>query len=122
MCGRDMTELGVGWGVVGSGLSNVVVGLSGAGLTGSYIFSQTIFSMRAGIDSRIHGMIIARAFFFPPVSIAICVRLKYCSTLLEMPMGKSHLRPSPVHHEVLPSAKAHVTGDTSSLDLTHARM
>eukprot|EP00884_Botryococcus_braunii_P017695 jgi/Botrbrau1/4609/Bobra.60_2s0094.1 len=54
------------------GLSNLVVGLSGAGLTGSYIFSQTIFSMRAGIESRLHGMIIAVseiALFLLPVSV-----------------------------------------------------
>ena len=41
------------------GLSNIVTALSGAGLTGSYIFSQTIFSMRAGVHMRLHGWIIA---------------------------------------------------------------
>ena len=35
--------------------------LTGAGLTGSYIFSQTIFSMRAGVHTRVHGAIIAGA-------------------------------------------------------------
>lgn len=40
------------------GLSNVIVGLSGSGYTGSYIFSQTIFSMRAGVAGRAHGWII----------------------------------------------------------------
>jgi MFS superfamily sulfate permease-like transporter len=28
-------------------------------MTGSYIFSQTIFSMRAGVSTRVHGFIIA---------------------------------------------------------------
>ena len=42
-----------------AGLSNMVAGLTGAGMTGSYIFSQTIFSMRAGVKTRIHGIIIA---------------------------------------------------------------
>ncbi len=37
----------------------MVAGLTGAGMTGSYIFSQTIFSMRAGVKTRIHGIIIA---------------------------------------------------------------
>jgi SulP family sulfate permease len=53
------------------GLSNVVVGLSGSGYTGSYIFSQTIFSMRAGVDSWVHGAIIAGLeglIFFLPYS------------------------------------------------------
>ena len=42
-----------------TGLSNMVTALTGAGMTGSYIFSQTIFSMRAGVKTRIHGIIIA---------------------------------------------------------------
>ncbi len=37
----------------------MVTALTGAGMTGSYIFSQTIFSMRAGVKTRIHGIIIA---------------------------------------------------------------
>lgn len=40
------------------GLSNILSGLSG-GYTGSYIFSQTIFSLRAGIRSRLMGYVIA---------------------------------------------------------------
>lgn len=36
-----------------------MVGLVGAGQTGSYIFSQTIFSMRAQVSSRVHGAVIA---------------------------------------------------------------
>jgi len=40
------------------GLSNVISGLTG-GYTGSYIFSQTIFSLRAGIRSRLCGYVVA---------------------------------------------------------------
>lgn len=40
------------------GLSNMFSGLSG-GYTGSYIFSQSIFSLRAGIRSRLMGYVIA---------------------------------------------------------------
>lgn len=40
------------------GLSNVVSGLTG-GYTGSYIFSQSIFSLRAGIRSRVAGFALA---------------------------------------------------------------
>ena len=40
------------------GLSNLVSGLTG-GYTGSYIFSQTIFSLRMGIRSRLMGYVIA---------------------------------------------------------------
>lgn len=53
------------------GLSNIIVGLSGAGYTGSYIFSQTIFSMRAGVAGWAHGAVIAAleaAIFFVPFS------------------------------------------------------
>jgi MFS superfamily sulfate permease-like transporter len=42
------------------GLSNVVSGLTG-GYTGSYIFSQSIFSLRAGIRSRAAGYFLALA-------------------------------------------------------------
>ena len=55
-----------------AGVSNLVTGLTGAGFTGSYIFSQTIFSMRAGVATRIHGLIIAGsefALFALPISI-----------------------------------------------------
>ncbi|KAI2510270.1 secondary active sulfate transmembrane transporter [Fragilaria crotonensis] len=40
------------------GLSNLMSGLTG-GYTGSYIFSQTIFSLRAGITSRTAGFVLA---------------------------------------------------------------
>ena len=39
----------------------MVTALFGAGMTGSYIFSQTVFSMKAGIRTRVHGAIIAGA-------------------------------------------------------------
>ena len=52
--------------VMPAGLSNIITSLTGAGLTGSYIFSQTIFSMRAGVHTRIHGWIIACAALHPP--------------------------------------------------------
>ena len=48
-----------------AGLSNTITALTGAGLTGSYIFSQTIFSMRAGVHTRLHGAIIAGKFAPP---------------------------------------------------------
>ena len=40
------------------GFSNVVSGLTG-GLTGSYIFSLTVFTQRSGTNSRIPGAILA---------------------------------------------------------------
>ena len=36
-----------------------MTGLLGAGYTGSYIFSQTLFAMRAGVATRLHSWIIA---------------------------------------------------------------
>ena len=47
------------WLQCGAGLSNIITSLTGAGLTGSYIFSQTLFSMRAGVHTKLHGWIIA---------------------------------------------------------------
>ena len=47
--------------------------LTGAGLTGSYIFSQTIFSMRAGVHTRVHGAIIAGTDRTPPASLTLCI-------------------------------------------------
>lgn len=35
------------------------VGLIGAGYTGSYIFSQTVFTMRAGVHNRLCGLVVA---------------------------------------------------------------
>lgn len=42
-----------------TGFSNLATGLAGAGFTGSYIFSQTVFSMRAGVLSRLNGSVVA---------------------------------------------------------------
>mmetsp|Transcript_26501 Transcript_26501/g.39012 ORF Transcript_26501/g.39012 Transcript_26501/m.39012 type:complete len:327 (+) Transcript_26501:1110-2090(+) len=75
------------------GVSNIISGLTG-GYTGSYIFSQTIFSLRAGINSRLCGCVIALVeflfviapvslisyvpnFFFGSLLIMICVDLMY---------------------------------------------
>ena len=44
--------------------SNIVTGLVGVGFTGSYIFSQTIFTMRGGVYNRINGWVIAGAELF----------------------------------------------------------
>ncbi len=56
------------------GLSNVVTGITGVGLTGSYIFSQTLFSLKMGIDSRVMGTVVALAeilvFMLPVNSMA----------------------------------------------------
>jgi len=40
------------------GISNIISGMTG-GYTGSYIFSQTIFSLRMGIRSRVMGYVVA---------------------------------------------------------------
>mmetsp|Transcript_30828 Transcript_30828/g.46766 ORF Transcript_30828/g.46766 Transcript_30828/m.46766 type:complete len:586 (+) Transcript_30828:180-1937(+) len=73
------------------GWSNVLSGLTG-GYTGSYIFSQTIFSLRAGITSRWSGLCLALLtltilllpipllayvpnFFFGSLLLMICVDL-----------------------------------------------
>eukprot|EP00039_Didymoeca_costata_P030147 m.28074 g.28074 ORF g.28074 m.28074 type:complete len:986 (+) comp7970_c0_seq1:124-3081(+) len=52
------------------GLSNLFSGLTG-GFTGSYIFSQTIFTMRSGLHTRMVGNVlnvIMIASFFAPIS------------------------------------------------------
>ncbi|KAL3133431.1 hypothetical protein ABBQ38_007297 [Trebouxia sp. C0009 RCD-2024] len=54
------------------GWSNVATAVAGAGFTGSYIFSQTIFTMRSGVHSRINGFVIALlmlAIFAAPISV-----------------------------------------------------
>jgi MFS superfamily sulfate permease-like transporter len=75
------------------GLSNLVSGLTG-GYTGSYIFSQSIFSLRSGIKSSAAGYVLATTqllfflspfpilmfvpnFFFGPLLSLICVDLMY---------------------------------------------
>lgn len=69
------------------GTANVVAGVVGAGMTGSYIFSQTIFSMRAGVNNRLHGAIIAvmeLALFFLPISVISYMPTLYYGSLLVM--------------------------------------
>jgi len=75
------------------GLSNIISGITG-GYTGSYIFSQTIFSLRMGIRSRLMGYTIAFLslifvvipinvlsyvpnFFFGSLLVMICVDLMF---------------------------------------------
>lgn len=75
------------------GLSNIVSGLTG-GYTGSYIFSQSIFSLRTGIRSRLAGYVLALCqiivlilpipilayvpnFFFGSLLSMICIDLMY---------------------------------------------
>jgi len=75
------------------GISNLISGLTG-GYTGSYIFSQTIFSLRIGVRSRIPGFAIAffclvvivmpfpvlsyiPNFFYGSLLLMICVDLMY---------------------------------------------
>ncbi|GLC59516.1 hypothetical protein PLESTB_001495700 [Pleodorina starrii] len=41
------------------GVSNMVTGAVGAGYTGSYIFSQTVFTMRQGVFNRVNGLAVA---------------------------------------------------------------
>lgn len=53
------------------GLSNLVNGVAGVGLTGSYIFSQTLFSLRMSVSSRVMGTVVAlaeAAAFIAPVN------------------------------------------------------
>lgn len=42
-----------------AGVSNLLTAGAGVGFTGSYIFSQTLFSMRMGVDSPLMGAIVA---------------------------------------------------------------
>ena len=45
------------------GISNLFSGLIG-GYTGSYIFSQTLFSLRRGVKSRVAGFVLAACELF----------------------------------------------------------
>lgn len=75
------------------GISNVISGLTG-GYTGSYIFSQTIFTLRAGIQERLAGFVLAFCqiivivmpfpilayvpnFFYGSLLSMICIDLMY---------------------------------------------
>lgn len=68
------------------GVSNLISGLSG-GYTGSYIFSQSIFSLRAGIRSRLAGYVTAAiqaVTVFMPISILAVVPNFIFASLLIM--------------------------------------
>jgi SulP family sulfate permease len=68
------------------GLGNVISGLTG-GYTGSYIFSQSIFSLRAGIRRRCNGAVIAALeiiTFMLPFSVLDYVPIFFFGSLLVM--------------------------------------
>ena len=56
-----------------AGVSNMVTACVGAGLTGSYIFSQTVFSLRGGVTSRLQGFVIAGAHPYPVIELSCAV-------------------------------------------------
>jgi MFS superfamily sulfate permease-like transporter len=66
------------------GISNLVSGCLG-GYTGSYIFSQTIFSMRRGVTSRVCGFTVAlieAVLVLLPVSVISFVPKMFFGSLL----------------------------------------
>jgi SulP family sulfate permease len=68
------------------GLSNLVSGLTG-GYTGSYIFSQSIFTLRAGIRSRLAGYVLAGCqlvIFLLPIPILAYVPNFFFGSLLSL--------------------------------------
>lgn len=68
------------------GISNIVSGLTG-GYTGSYIFSQSIFTLRAGIRERLAGFVLALcqlAVIVAPVPILAYVPNFFYGSLLFM--------------------------------------
>jgi MFS superfamily sulfate permease-like transporter len=68
------------------GLSNLVSGVTG-GYTGSYIFSQSIFSLRSGIRSRLAGYVLALTqvvFLVLPVPLLSYVPNFFFGSLLSM--------------------------------------
>jgi Sulfate permease family len=65
------------------GISNLLTGLTGTGFTGSYIFSQTVFTMRTGCTSRLNGAVIVVAealLFFLPFSFVECASSRMSSS------------------------------------------
>jgi len=67
------------------GVSNIVVGLTGAGYSGSYIFSQTIFSMRAGVAGALHGVVLGSlemVIFLLPVPVVQYLPVFFFGALL----------------------------------------
>jgi SulP family sulfate permease len=68
------------------GISNVISGLMG-GYTGSYIFSQSIFSLRAGIRSRLAGYVLSAVlvfFLLLPIPVLSYVPNLFFGSLLVM--------------------------------------
>ncbi|KFM27070.1 Uncharacterized protein C24H6.11c [Auxenochlorella protothecoides] len=56
------------------GMSNLVTGMAGVGYTGSYIFSQTLFNLKMGVDSPVMGIIVVVSevlLFMAPVNVMI---------------------------------------------------
>lgn len=71
--------------VPSAGIGNLVTGLLGAGYTGSYIFSQTLFAMRAGVHTRLHGWLIAIleiGMFLLPFSVRPSIYHRVSQSLL----------------------------------------
>ena len=97
-----------------AGWSNVATSLAGAGFTGSYIFSQTIFTMRAGVHSRINGAVIAvmmLVIFVMPFSVIEYLPSYFFGSLM-MWIGWEIARVSTPHTmHALPS---HLTGCLST--------
>lgn len=64
-----------------AGVSNCVVGALGAGYTGSFIFSQTVFTKRAGVYSRVNGFTLSLAellvFALPFSVVQVCEAISY---------------------------------------------
>jgi SulP family sulfate permease len=61
--------------LISVGISNLLSGLTG-GFTGSYIFSQTIFTFRSGTNSRVCGLVVVLlelGLFVLPISLVSCV-------------------------------------------------
>lgn len=59
------------------GMANLACGISLCGFTGSYIFSQTVFSQRMGVTSRSNGWVVvaveAAAFLAPVEIVQVCI-------------------------------------------------
>ena len=67
------------------GVSNLLTGVCGVGFTGSYIFSQTIFTMRSGCTHRVNGALLAAAeaaLFLVPTSVIQLLPNFYYGALL----------------------------------------
>jgi len=66
------------------GISNMISGIAG-GYTGSYIFSQTIFTFRTGTNSRLVGLVVIIAeagLFMAPINVMEIVPLFFFASTL----------------------------------------